>query len=114
MRFYQLRSAWLGAGGQPVSRELAQKRADTCLLCPLRDKRPWWELFTEPFVQEMRHQIAFKNDLELKVDGEAELHTCGACDCILSLKVWCPIKHVVDTTPLDRLDTHCWIRQETK
>ncbi len=72
-------------------------------------------MLTAPVANQLRQQIELKANMKLAVEGEDGLHTCGGCDCILNLKVWVPIKHIKETTPLEELNKEnpkCWILKE--
>ena len=101
---------WLGSGGVPVSKELAQSRANVCLMCPLN--KHGIEL-TEMASEAIREQIGVKNHLQLHVDGENDLFTCEVCSCPLKLKVFVPFRLV---KPLpeekDKYPGVCWLRTE--
>lgn len=115
--FWHLRNAWLGDKGEPVSRELAENRANTCLECPKHDKHPFWELLSGLVVMETRRQLEVKRSLNLQVENEENLHVCNVCWCVLKLKVWCPLKHVLNTTDAKTKDSfppNCWIVQESR
>lgn len=101
---------WLGSGGHPVEKELAQKRAITCLRCPKNIKG--WTM-TLAIAQAVKAQIELKNKLSLRVHGERSLHTCEACLCQLRLKVWTPL-HIVLPDPQDRSKywDQCWLLTE--
>lgn len=112
-RFYDLTSQWLGAGGRPVAQDVAQSRADVCLKCPMHQARPIYEVLAGVAALTVRRQIELKNALMLRVNGEKSLHVCGACNCILRLKVWSPIKFILENTDTSNLDKNCWITERT-
>ncbi len=114
LRYYHLRSSWLGDGGQPVPLATAQQRTNICLQCPQNTNQPLWESLTQPIANQLRRQIQLKAQMQLAVQGEDGLHSCKACDCVLSLKVWAPLRRVKETTPLEKLQQQgprCWILQ---
>lgn len=114
LKYYQMRAAWLGDGGHPVPKEQAQSRANICMRCPKNVRKPFWEFLAVPAIAAVQRQLNLKDDMALKVEGENSLHTCDGCECILKLKVWTPIKHIIDTTDIDALHADCWIRSEAK
>lgn len=106
---------WLGNGGLPVSRLLAQERANKCLQCPLNDLGEW--SYTDDIAERIKAQREAKTGLNLKVDNEDKLGVCGACGCNLSLKVWVPLQTIKDHTDAgthEKLVPECWIKTETK
>jgi hypothetical protein len=112
--FWEFRSAWLGDGGQPVSYDQAQARANVCLQCPMNEEMGLYEGLAKHEADKLKKQIELKNSMALRVDGEKRLHICKACLCVLRLKVWAQMKHIKDTTDIDKLDEKCWIRDEMK
>jgi hypothetical protein len=107
----RLLTEWLGSGGHPVERELAQQRADTCLRCPKNIKG--WKM-TAAIATAVKAQIELKNHLRLRVHGERSLHTCEACLCQLRLKIWTPLR-IVLPEPENRSKywDRCWLLRES-
>lgn len=113
LRFYRLRSGWLGDGGQPVPQALANQRTATCCQCRLNNReRPVWQWLAEHASAELRQQVELKAQMKLVARDEDLLGVCDGCDCLLSLKVWVPLDRVIATTPLEKLASGCWITQE--
>lgn len=111
--FLELYASWIGEGLRPVSQDMAQERARMCLNCPKHDvSRPIYEALAKGIALTVRQQIELKNQMKLRVEGEKSLHLCGACDCVLRLKIWAPLEFVKETTALEKLDVNCWIRKE--
>lgn len=106
---------WLGAGGRPVAKELAENRATVCSTCPMNQPGDWTTFFTAPVAATLRLQLGMKNDLRLETSKDSELHVCNACSCPLPLKVWTPLHYILenmDETVKQRLDPRCWILKE--
>lgn len=106
---------WLGSGGRAAPKELAEKRAEICSSCPQNKDGDWAATFTAPVAEMLKLQLGIKNDLKLSTSKDAQLHTCAACSCILSLKVFTPLQHILDNTDeatKQRLDPRCWITKE--
>lgn len=107
---------WLGNGGVPVDPDKAQGRANICLECPKNTDGGFVaSLITKPIAMAIHDQRKLKNDLEMKVHGEDDLHTCAVCTCHLPLKVWVPIQFIQKHTSSDLLrefPDYCWIRKE--
>lgn len=111
---------WLGDGANPVAQNLAQARSDICTgrltgnKCP-KNETGW--SFPMAVVQRFHEWIEQKKKLNLKVEGEDNLHTCSGCTCNLPLKVWIPFhhinKHTSDAT-FQKLDPRCWMLKERK
>jgi hypothetical protein len=103
---------WLLSGGKPVDPNLASARAAVCSLCPKNVVGSW---FTVAPAETIRATLSARSDLKLETPFDAQLQSCAACLCLLRLKVWCPIEHIVDHTKADvwdRLDPRCWMLTE--
>lgn len=109
---------WLGSGGRAVPKEQAEKRAATCVLCPQNKDGDWTAMFTKPVSEMLRLQLGIKNDLKLATSKDDKLYVCQACSCPLKLKVWSPLKHVLDNMDdatkarLQPSEPVCWILEE--
>lgn len=107
---------WLGAGGQPVPIEQANKRANTCVICPLNNmENDWFFGIPKAVAVAIHEQLKVKHQLGIKLDQEDSLGTCEACGCVLKLKTLVPLKHILGHTPkdeFDKLDRNCWVRKE--
>ena len=112
VNFYRLKASWLGDGGSPVAPNLAQQRADVCLVCPLNEKMPIWESLAQSQANQLRKQLELKASMKLAVRGEDGLHTCKACMCLLKLKIFAPKKRILEVTKLHDLHPDCWILKE--
>lgn len=115
-QFYRLHREWLGDGVQPVSQEVADRRAGVCLDgCPKHEQRPIYEHLAGVAADTARRIIAYKNHLKLQVAREEELHICGVCECILRSLVWTPIDVIVagkGSGEIRKLPLKCWQRAE--
>ena len=103
---------WIGEGGVCVDRELAQKRADVCLLCPLN--QDGWA-FTEGAAKMIKQMLEVKSHLEMRVNGEKRLKTCAACGCAVALKLWLPKAKLMDEVSdaeMKRYVSNCWLLTE--
>lgn len=109
---WKVRRDWFGDGGQPVAPELAQQRSDVCNRCPMNQEKPVWELFASAVVIAVKQQLKLKSELNLRVNGEENLHVCSACLCILSLKVHTPLKFILESSDTEGLHESCWILAE--
>lgn len=110
---------WLGKGGRPVLKELAEKRASICAICPKNKTGGLEKFFTVPASEQIRTQLGIKNDLKLETSHDARLNVCEACLCPLRLKVWCPMDHILEglsteiRSKLNPENPKCWILEET-
>lgn len=114
IQFFELRRSWLGAGGQPVPSEQAQRRADVCLTCPHNVPKGLTELFTEGVALTVKRQIQMKSQMQMDVTREEELHICDKCLCVLKLKVHAPLKFILENGIPDDLPEFCWQKIEQK
>lgn len=102
---------WI-VSGIPVSKELAQKRANVCLKCSMNQPGP---VPVELIATAVKKLMAFKSHLQLQVQGERRLLACRACDCPINTKIWIPLDQLmVGETPesLQLFDPKCWMRNE--
>lgn len=103
---------WLGSGGAPVDQKEAESRAMICSTCPKNEKGDWKRFFTVPAAEQIKLQLEMRNNLSLKTSQDAHLNVCSGCDCVLKLKVWTPMSHVLKYTTEEtkkRLDPRCWV-----
>lgn len=101
---------WLGAGGDTVEPDQAQRRANICLTCPLNRV----EGIVAPVIaEEIRRQLEIKHKLNLHVGGETGLKGCAACGCETRLKIWVPLDRIKpEGDEIEKFDEHCWLRTE--
>ncbi len=100
---------WLGSGGVPVAKELAEKRAAVCVACPMNQDGDW---FTDKASELIRSQVGAKNDLSLTTSVDDKLKTCVACKCPMVLKIWTPLAHIkahLKDEVRKELHPSCWI-----
>lgn len=101
---------WLGSNGVSVDQELAQARANKCLVCP--KNKPGIQI-TESVAAAVKQLVEFKNEAKLRVVGEKRLYTCSACLCPLPSKVWQPIDRIrPDESEKPNFDAGCWLLHE--
>lgn len=99
---------WVGDGAAPVSRDLAQLRAETCASCSLnQDTGRRLENIVARAIQD---QLGIKRKLMRTIDGEDRLKTCSHCSCYLPLKVWVPLENL-DT---EGFPSNCWVARESQ
>ena len=103
-------SEWLGPNKYPVDYETAQSRALTCLECPKHVKG---NAVTESVAVAIKRQMELKKHLNLRVQGEKRLMTCGACQCPLRLKIWEQLSRVLPApNEWDKYWEKCWLKTE--
>jgi len=103
---------WLGSGLVPVPKAEAEQRAAICVTCPQNQTGDLWQRLDAKAADGLKRLISIKADMTLETTQDAKLKTCVACDCDLKLKVWAPMKHILEnTTPevMAQLDPRCWI-----
>lgn len=117
---------WLGNDAHPVPLSTAQARSDVCsgrlsgVACPHNSDKTTASWFTGPVSRAIKEQVAAKEKLSLKVEGESALHYCQLCLCPLPLKVWVPMPTILNHFPDKMLDVfrkeapaNCWLLTET-
>lgn len=105
---------WLGEGGKPTPRPLAEERASVCLACPKHSKK--WT-FRMAIAAAIKRQVDAKQKMKLEVQNESKLGACSVCECHLGLKVWVPLAHILNHTPdsvMKDFPPNCWIPAEKK
>lgn len=110
-RLYQLRSSWLGDGGDPVPTPQAIERAEVCLGCEFNQAR-FYENIARSAVSWALGIDHLRAELKLSTGHEIGLHVCSKCDCVLRCKVFVPLKHIVATSDVTDLPSFCWITTE--
>lgn len=103
---------WLGAGLKPVEKELAEKRASICVVCPLNQPSNLMQRMDAVVARKIKTLMEIKNDLDLKTSFDSQLKTCSACDCLNELKIWTPLDLILKNTSADvmgKLDAKCWV-----
>lgn len=102
----------------PVSKEIAEKRRDACLKCPLNWPEDRFEpagRFEEIARRGFIRGVERRHNVSMKLEGQENLKICAACGCNLALKVWTPNEVIwKDEQPdyWNELDEQCWIRKE--
>ena len=100
---------WLTSGGSPVAQELADKRASICAECPKNVEGSW---YTTAPAELIKSTLEARKDLKLETPSDADLKSCDTCKCLLRLKVWCPLSHILSKSKPDILaafPSNCWI-----
>lgn len=105
---------WLGEGLEPVNQEEAEKRALVCSVCPKNQPGDFFQRVEAVIARNVRTLIEVAKDLKLRTSLDEKLESCMACDCWLKLKVWPPLKHIIENTSpevMADLDPGCWIKK---
>ncbi len=104
-------TTWVGSGGVVVDPSEAQSRADICLNCP--HNQPDSNL-NEVVAKAVKKFLSFKNDLDLRVQGERSLFSCTGCGCQLRLLIWEPAERIKTQMTGEELavaPAYCWKRK---
>lgn len=93
--------------GHTVPLDVAQKRTEICLLCPMNvQDRP----ITETAVGIVTRAVELLHNLDMEVVGHGDLHVCSGCDCALKTKVWMPGESIVPTEDeKSKFHEKCWL-----
>lgn len=114
-------SDWIGDGAVPVSSVLAEFRATRCTKsdngkpCPHNTAPGWWNTAKSAVADWIKKELEVKNGMRLFTSQDQELHMCDVCGCCPRLKVWTPLKHIKQHTPIEtikRFPAFCWQRIE--
>lgn len=100
---------WLTSGGAPVAQPLADKRAAICSTCAKNVDGAW---YTTAPAELIKSTLEARSDLKLQTPHDDRLKSCDVCKCLMRLKVWCPLDHIVKQTKPDimaEFPAHCWI-----
>jgi len=108
---------WLGKGAKTVPQELAEKRAATCVACPMNQEGEW---FTKAPAELIKKSVeAWKTltgNTEFKFENSQgdKLKSCNVCRCLLPMKIWTPLEHIIAKTSdeiMGEFPNSCWIRK---
>lgn len=110
---------YLDSGEPPVSHELADKRALTCVECPKNEAGDFTKWFTIPAAEYIRRQIEKASKRDLVTHYDSGLNLCTACHCPLKLKVHIPVNWITQRLTERqkaglREGKNCWILSEAK
>lgn len=108
---------WLDSGEPPVEPELSEKRAATCIACPLNGQGDFTSWFTRPAADVIAKQIARLTERKISGSLDSKLGVCAACLCPNVLKTKTPMKfikpHLSQEVISDlRGGKDCWIIAE--
>jgi hypothetical protein len=85
---------WLDSGEPPVDTELSEKRAATCVACPLNGKGDLTSRFTTPAAGAIKRQMERMHQRQIRGSLDDKLGVCEACLCPLVLKTKTPMKFI--------------------
>lgn len=110
---------WLDSGEPEVARDLAERRAFSCLRCPHNNKGNLTDWFTVPVSELIRRQVSKLQSRHISTIHDENLHVCDVCLCPLKLKVQTPMKWILKEIPANVLQElkdvpGCWVKDEEK
>lgn len=111
-----IRDWWLGDSLKPVDQALAEKRAATCVACPLNVEPNFLGKLAANVAETFKGLMAAKADMDLKTSLDDKLFSCSACGCWNPLKIWVGLPHIQkNMKPEEKLKLHasCWILHES-
>lgn len=106
---------WLGSGGNPVSRELAESRAAICVGCKFNSKGDWKRFFTIGTSRAITSLMSLAKGRKIETSHDGELKVCEICSCPMRLKCHVPIEHIKSELPDETLKAFpewCWQKKE--
>lgn len=114
---------WLGDGGHPVDRVVAEQRAAICTggnagtHCINNVEPNWWNRVKHAVAEVICDQLSLKHKFSIETSKDVSLHMCKVCGCCLKLKVHTPPEHIAKHTTapmLEQFPDFCWIKRETQ
>ncbi len=108
---------WLDSNAPAVSSELSEKRAATCVVCPMNGVGNFTRWFTAPVSASVKRQIEKVQERKLSTTHDDKINICESCLCPLKLIVHVPIEiKLKGMTPETKADLHpsCWVLSEEK
>lgn len=108
---------WLASGGNPVPQELAEKRAAVCAACPKNESPEWYSQAGGQVIEAgVKAWQALKGKtVTFETSQGDKLKSCGVCKCLLRVKVFVPLEHIVQHTKpevLAEFPPECWIAKK--
>lgn len=105
---------WIQSGGDPVEQGLAERRAKICVACPKNVPGAWYvEAPAAVLGEAIKGWQKLKGStFSFQTEQGDELKSCDVCKCLMRLKVFCPLRHIVDNTDpkiMAKFPGNCWI-----
>lgn len=105
---------WIQAGGDPVDQALAEKRAAVCVACPRNVEGAWYTVAPAQLLKSAIKgwQQLKGSDFAFETSQGDKLKSCDVCKCLMGLKVFCPLDHILTKTKpeiMAGLPSACWI-----
>ncbi len=108
---------WLDTNAPAVASELSEKRAVTCVACPMNGAGDFTKWFTAPASASIKRQLEKVQERKLSTTQDDKLNICEACLCPLKLIVHIPIEiKIAHMTPEAKASLHpsCWVLSEAQ
>lgn len=105
---------WLTSGGDPVDPELASMRAMICAGCPKNIEGSWYTVAPAEIIKATLESSKHKT---LSTPYDELLKSCDVCKCLMRLKVWTPLDHILKHTKpeiLKEFPPNCWIARRDR
>ena len=105
---------WLAHGGIPEAQPLPEARAQTCVDCPKNVAGEWYVNapagLLKAAIEEWKR--ATGKDFSFETSQGDKLKSCAVCLCLSKIKVFVPLKHILEKTKpevLAEFPPNCWI-----
>jgi hypothetical protein len=110
---------WIQSGGDPVAQELADQRAATCVACPQNVQGAWYTVAPAELLRSAIKgwQQLRNNPFPFETKQGDALKSCAVCKCLMRLKTFVPLEHIVSHTPpeiMGKFPANCWIARRDK
>lgn len=98
---------WAKEGSEIVRPQVAIKRSQICLECPLMIKKGFVERI---FSKLIRAWIKIKHKISTELPNQERIGQCSACGCPLDSKLWMRLENIKppDSERL-KFDQDCWL-----
>ena len=106
---------WIKDGEPTVEPALANRRAETCVACPMNGKGGLESYFTMPVSNAIKAIVEKKKSVKLETPFDDKLGICTVCQCPLTMKVWFDLPRIlkgVTSEQRSNLHPNCWITNE--
>jgi len=106
---------FINNSSEAVSRDVSERRATVCAVCPQNKSGDLSSFFTVPVSNAIRAALNLKRDMKLETSKDQSLGVCLACGCPLRLKLHLPIRMIAEGLTAEsrlELDSKCWIPDE--
>lgn len=98
--------------GEPVSKDVAERRAAICIACPYHLRGNFAQRFNSVVGRELQAIFGKLKEVNMTTAYDESLTVCDICDCPMRAKVWIPIDRIESDLKEEtkaKLPKHCWI-----